>query len=155
MSSDGDYIGADKPFRQDMEQATADGDPSVSLSTSFQAIPCSVNRANLSNFIDKDGEGFEFSKAGFVLLFGSVYCSDLTAGDVVSVSFYRYRGNGSTQGMASRVGATKTTVTAHAIPTVFSVEPGDVVKIAAANLTSARGTAGGSISTTMTAIYLR
>lgn len=156
LNTNAGYIGANKPFRADLESATAKDNSTINLSTAFKAIPCTTNRANLSNFINKANDGLEFTKDGWVLLFGTAYCSGLTADDVVSACFYHYAAaGGSTQCPTARTGSTKTSTSIHVPPTVLSVKAGDYVKLAVANLTAARGSAGGSEATSMTAIYLR
>lgn len=155
IASTGDYIMANKPFRQDLYSSSAESNSATSLSTAFEVVPCTTLRANLSNFIEPHDRGLRFLKKGYVLMQGSIYCSGLTAEDVVSGAFYRYRNNSGSQYSTARVGATKTSVTLHLPPTVIGIEAGDYVRMAACNLTYSRGSAGGSIATVMTAMYLR
>lgn len=156
LSTEEGYVRANKPFRADLESATAKDNSAVSLQlNTYKVIPCTTGNANLSNFIERASDGMTFSKDGWVLVFGTVYCSDLGSSDVVSACIYHYTDNGSTQGPTARAGATKTSVSVHIPPTVLQVTAGETVKLAAANLSQAKGTAGGSIATSMTAIYLR
>lgn len=154
------YIYGNKPFLQQFFTVNAGDDTAVSLSTTNKVIPCTSNAVGtLSGFMTADDNGIVFSKTGYVLIFGSVYCSGLAANDVVFASLYRYRETSSgetssTQYPGARAGATISTTSVHVPATIISVKADDIVRIAACNLTAARGSAGANTAVKMTAIYL-
>lgn len=129
----------------------------LSLGTSSAKI--TLGNGTAATDADSDGwlsfndGGIMCNKTGSVLVFGSAYAIDMTAGNALGLTVYR--GTAALGGMAAAQTGSRTYTVVHSQPRIFNVTAGQTFYLYAYNAQSATGTIAANARTQLTVVYIK
>lgn len=150
LRTKGEGINTNVPIRQFAWTSRASSN--INLSTDYVQIAYSYKTNDTSDnlFGISSTGGIICRRSGSVLVMASAYCSELTAGDVVSIRLSK----GVTLYGSARASATKTTVSAFIPPRIVTVSEGEELEVKIANLNASRGVMTAGTGVYITLMYL-
>lgn len=129
----------------------------LSLTTASQKLDMSYTNQYRGSFLTLSGDGgIKCEIDGCVIVYGTVYALDMTAGNTLGAFVRRNRadGTGGSWGLSIANTGTRAYTTAHIAPACISVTAGDVIYLYAYNINAASGVISANTRTALTVQYI-